>query len=67
MKLVLCLQLVLSKLMWIPLALGQSGTEADVWDGEPEGVYVPTDMPAQMVCSSDEAEIFVAGARSMTG
>ena len=36
---------------------------SDVWDGEPEGVYVPTDMPAQMVCTSDEAEIFVAGAR----
>ena len=35
----------------------------DVWDGEPEGVYVPTDMPAQIVCSSDEAEIFIAGAR----
>ena len=26
-------------------------------------VYVPTDMPAQIVCSSDEAEIFIAGAR----
>ena len=24
---------------------------SDVWDGEPEGVYVPTDMPAQMVCT----------------
>ena len=42
-------------------AIGNRGS--DVWDGEPEGVYVPTDMPAQMVCNSDEAEIFVAGAR----
>ena len=42
-------------------AIGNRGS--DVWDGEPEGVYVPTDMPAQMVCTSDEAEIFVAGAR----
>ena len=42
-------------------AIGNRGS--DVWDGEPEGVYVPTDMPVQMVCTSDEAEIFVAGAR----
>ena len=35
----------------------------DVWDGEPEGVYVPTDTPAQMVCTSDSCEVFVAGAR----
>ena len=41
--------------------VGNRGT--DVWDGEPEGVYVPTDMPAQMVCTSDAAEVFVAGAR----
>src|SRR6056297_2360994 len=26
----------------------------DVWDGEPEGVYVPTAAKAQMVCTSDE-------------
>ena len=42
-------------------AIGNRGN--DVWDGEPEGVYVPTDMPTQIVCSSGEAEIFVAGAR----
>ena len=42
-------------------SIGNRGS--DVWDGEPEGVYVPTDMPAQMECTSDEAEIFVAGAR----
>ena len=35
----------------------------DVWDGEPEGVYVPVDTGAQMVCSSDEAEVFIAGAK----
>ena len=35
----------------------------DVWDGEPEGVYVPTNMPAQMICASDSCEVFVAGAR----
>ena len=36
---------------------------ADVWDGEPEGVYVPTNAAAQMVCVSDAAEVFVAGAK----
>ena len=41
--------------------IGNRGS--DVWDGEPEGVYVPTDMPAQMVCKSDSCEVFVAGAR----
>ena len=35
----------------------------DVWDGEPEGVYVPVDTAAQMVCASDEAEVFIAGAK----
>lgn len=35
----------------------------DVWDGEPEGVYVPTNMGARMTCLSDRAEVFVAGAR----
>jgi 5-deoxy-glucuronate isomerase len=35
----------------------------DVWDGEPEGVYVPTAARAQMVCLSDDAEVFVAGAK----
>ena len=35
----------------------------DVWDGEPEGVYIPTGMTARMTCLSDRAEIFVAGAK----
>lgn len=39
------------------------GRVEDVWDGEPEGVYVPSDTPAQMVCTSDTAEVFVAGAK----
>jgi len=39
------------------------GRGVDVWDGEPEGVYVPTDTPAQMVCTSDTAEVVVAGAK----
>ncbi len=35
----------------------------NVWDGEPEGVYVPTGLPAQITCVSDSAEVFVAGAK----
>ena len=35
----------------------------DVWDGEPEGVYVPTGMNARITCLSDSAEIFIAGAK----
>jgi len=36
---------------------------ANVWDGEPEGVYIPTGLPATITCQSDAAEVFVAGAR----
>lgn len=35
----------------------------DVWDGEPEGVYVPSGAQAQITCVSDRAEVFVAGAK----
>ena len=42
-------------------AIGKRGV--DVWDGEPEGVYVPTNTAARMVCVSDTAEVFVAGAK----
>ncbi|OYU41310.1 MAG: 5-deoxyglucuronate isomerase [Pseudorhodobacter sp. PARRP1] len=34
----------------------------NVWDGEPEAVYVPTGAQAQIICRSDQAEVFVAGA-----
>jgi 5-deoxy-glucuronate isomerase len=39
------------------------GRVEDVWGGDPEGVYVPTAAKATMVCTSDEDEIFVAGAK----
>ena len=39
------------------------GRGVDVWDGEPEGVYVPSGMAVEMVCMSEAAEIFVAGAK----
>lgn len=35
----------------------------NVWDGEPEGVYIPTSAPATIICTSDTAEIFISGAR----
>jgi len=35
---------------------------ADVWDGEPEGVYVPTDAGARITALTD-AEVFIAGAK----
>ena len=38
------------------------GRGEDVWDGEPEGVYVPSGAHARMVAHGD-AEVFVAGAR----
>ncbi len=34
----------------------------DVWDGEPEGVYVPTDNAARITARTD-AEVFIAGAQ----
>lgn len=39
------------------------GRGEDVWDGEPEGVYVPVGASTRMVCVSDAAEVFVAGAK----
>jgi 5-deoxy-glucuronate isomerase len=39
------------------------GRGSDVWDGEPEGVYVPTGQHARTTCLSATAEIFIAGAR----
>jgi 5-deoxy-glucuronate isomerase len=34
----------------------------DVWDGEPEGVYVTTGARTRIACVSDAAEVFIAGA-----
>ena len=42
-------------------ALGGRGT--DVWDGDPEGVYVPVGLAAEIACRSEACEVFVAGAR----
>ncbi len=42
-------------------SLGRRGE--DVWDGEPEGVYVPVGASVTIVCISDETETFIAGAK----
>ena len=53
----------------INVAIGQSSygnvgnRAADVWDGEPEGVYVPTGASVEIQCTTDRAEIFIAGAK----
>ena len=39
------------------------GRGVDVWDGEPEGFYVPTGIEATFTCRSDAAEVFIAGAK----
>jgi len=41
--------------------LGNRG--ADVWHGEPEGVYVPVGTKVTIICVSDETETFIAGAK----
>ncbi len=35
----------------------------DVWDGEPQGVYVPVGARVMIVCTSEATETFIAGAR----
>ena len=42
-------------------ALGNRGE--DVWDGEPEGAYIPSGAKVTISCVSDETEIFIAGAK----
>ena len=41
--------------------IGQRGV--DVWDGEPEGVYVSTGAKARITCVSASTEVFIAGAK----
>lgn len=35
----------------------------DVWDGEPEGVYVPVGATVRITCLTNETEVFIAGAK----
>ena len=41
--------------------LGNRGV--DVWDGDPEGVYVPVGASVRLTCKTDTAEVFIAGAK----
>ena len=42
--------------------LGQIGKRTtDVWDGEPEGSYIPTNSKCKITCLSDSSECFIAG------
>jgi len=35
----------------------------DVWDGEPEGAYVPVGAKVRIVCQSEKTETFISGAK----
>jgi len=35
----------------------------DVWDGEPEGIYVPVGAKVTIICKSTSTETFIAGAK----
>ena len=41
--------------------LGNRGV--DVWDGEPEGAYVPVGAKVRILCQSDKTETFISGAK----
>ena len=41
--------------------LGNRGI--DVWDGEPEGAYVPVGAKVRVICQSNKTETFIAGAK----
>jgi 5-deoxy-glucuronate isomerase len=47
--------------------LGQSyetvGKRNQLWEHDPEGVYVPVGVAATMTCVSEQAEVFIAGAQ----
>lgn len=46
---------------------GIGGRGVDVWDGEPEGVYVPSGADAEIHCADGSAEVFISGARCDQG
>ena len=35
------------------------GKRQHIWEGDPEGVYVPVDCEATLTCISNEVEVFV--------
>jgi len=41
----------------------QVGKRMNIWEGDPEGVYVPVGIEASISCVSDTVEVFIAGAQ----
>lgn len=39
------------------------GKRMHIWEGEPEGVYVPLSTEVTFTCVSDQTEVFISGAR----
>ena len=42
---------------------GIGNREFDVWDGEPECIYIPCNQEAKIKCISRNCELFIAGAK----
>ncbi|APX17090.1 5-deoxyglucuronate isomerase [Phaeobacter inhibens] len=42
---------------------GVGNRTVDVWDGEPEGVYIPVGAKVTITCTTDATETFIAGAK----
>ena len=41
----------------------QVGKRQHIWEGNPEGVYIPVDSEATLSCVSDAVEVFISGAK----
>ena len=39
------------------------GKRQHIWEGDPEGVYVPVNSEAKLTCISNEVEVFISGAK----
>ena len=39
------------------------GKRQHIWEGDPEGVYVPVNCEATLICISNEVEVFISGAK----
>ena len=39
------------------------GKRQHIWEGDPEGVYVPVSSEAKLTCISNEVEVFISGAK----
>jgi 5-deoxy-glucuronate isomerase len=39
------------------------GKRLHIWEGEPEGVYIPVNCEATLSCISEEVEVFISGAK----